>query len=180
MIKGCLGRFARDRDGVAAIEFAMLALPFLLLVFAILETCVSFAAQQVMSNAMDDAARELRTGRSDVATQAQLKQAICTNMAPIVSGGCTGLEVDVRSYTTYAAAAADTYTVNGEKISISSKGSTYDLKFDPGGSETINTMRVFYKWPVITDFMRSYMASVGGDKTLLFSTVTWRNEPYEN
>ena len=55
-------RFCRDRDGSTVIEFGMLALPFLLLLFAILETCISFAAQQLMANATDDVARQIRTG----------------------------------------------------------------------------------------------------------------------
>ena len=44
-------RFAGNRKGVVAIEFAALAIPFSLLVFAILESCISFAAQQVLSAA---------------------------------------------------------------------------------------------------------------------------------
>ena len=55
--------FLRDRSGSTAIEFTALAIPFALLVFAILESCISFASQEVMANATDDVARELRTGQ---------------------------------------------------------------------------------------------------------------------
>ena len=56
-------RFLRDRSGSTAIEFALLAIPFSVLVFAILESCISFAGQQVMANVTDDIARQLRTGQ---------------------------------------------------------------------------------------------------------------------
>ena len=56
-------RFLRDRRGSTAMEFAMLAVPFALLVFAILESCISFAGQEVMANITDDVARQLRTGQ---------------------------------------------------------------------------------------------------------------------
>ncbi|MBN9269505.1 MAG: pilus assembly protein, partial [Mesorhizobium sp.] len=58
-----LARFARDRRGSTAMEFALLAIPFALLVFAILESCISFAGQEVMANITDDVARQLRTGQ---------------------------------------------------------------------------------------------------------------------
>ncbi len=60
---GFPGRFLRDRSGSTAIEFAALALPFSMLVFAILESCIAFAGQEVMANATDDVARQLRTGQ---------------------------------------------------------------------------------------------------------------------
>ena len=59
----CFRRFSHDREGSTAIEFTMLAIPFSMLVFAILESCISFAAQEVMANATDDVARQLRTGQ---------------------------------------------------------------------------------------------------------------------
>ena len=61
--KGLLARLARDRKGSVAIEFAMLIIPFSMLVFAILESSLSFAAQQVLANGTDDLARQLRTGQ---------------------------------------------------------------------------------------------------------------------
>ncbi len=60
--KGVLARLARDKRGTTAIEFAALVLPFCMLVFAIIESCVSFAAQEVLANATDDLARQFRTG----------------------------------------------------------------------------------------------------------------------
>ena len=55
-------RFRRDRKGSVAIEFAVLALPFSLLVFAILESGISYAGGQVLANATDDVARQIRVG----------------------------------------------------------------------------------------------------------------------
>ena len=176
-------RFARDRNGVAAIEFAMLAIPFMLLVFAILESCISFAAQQVLSNAMDDVARDIRTGQIVAINKVQVEKAICDRIKVMVKT-CpnANLEVDLRTYTSFKLAAADTYAISNNEVYIKRNGGLLPrpLKVEPGGSLTINTMRVFYKWPVITDIMRSYMANVGGNKTLLFSTVTWQNEPFDD
>jgi Flp pilus assembly protein TadG len=168
-------RFAGNRKGVVAIEFAALAIPFSLLVFAILESCISFAAQQVLSNTTEDIARKLRTGQilpSDV-TETALKGWICNDLDIIVSSGCPGLEVDLQEYSTFADAAAVRI-----KYTSDNDIDTSGFAVSPGGSGTKNQLRVFYRWPVITDFMRKYMSNLKDGKTLLFATVTWQNEPY--
>ena len=95
-------RFVRDRRGATALEFALLALPFALLVFAILESCISFAGQEVMANITDDVARQLRTGQlrpADVAGT-KLTTLICDRLQIIVSTDCPQqLLVDLREYT---------------------------------------------------------------------------------
>ena len=50
----------------------------------------------------------------------------------------------------------------------------------PGKALTKNMLRVFYKWPVITDFMRKSMSNLKGSKTLHFASVTWQNEPFDD
>jgi hypothetical protein len=50
----------------------------------------------------------------------------------------------------------------------------------PGPSMTKNMLRVFYKWPVMTDFMRKSMSNLKDGKTLHFATVTWQNEPFDD
>ena len=47
-----------------------------------------------------------------------------------------------------------------------------------GGAESKNVLRVYYRWPVMTDMMRLSMSTINGGKVLHFATVTWQNEPY--
>lgn len=57
-------KFARDERGVTVIEFAILALPFFTIIFAILETAMVFFAGQVLDSAVEDASRMIKTGRA--------------------------------------------------------------------------------------------------------------------
>ncbi|MFB2602527.1 TadE/TadG family type IV pilus assembly protein, partial [Rhizobium phaseoli] len=73
---------ARSRDGAAAIEFALLAIPYFVVIFAILETFIAFAAEELVSNAVDTMSRRMRTGqitynlgRTTDMTQTQFRQA---------------------------------------------------------------------------------------------------------
>ncbi|MEI5680041.1 pilus assembly protein [Mesorhizobium sp. CGMCC 1.15528] len=186
--RGVFARFGRDRSGATAIEFAMLVIPFSLLIFAILESCISFAAQQVISNATDDVARQLRTGQirpgsgADKLDEDKLKTLICDRIKIMVSKGCAGnLLVDLRKYDTFAdAAAAGFKIVNGEIVLTKDGVAGPVPSVEPGASKTKNMLRVFYKWPVITDFLRASMSNLSDGKTLQFATVTWQNEPFND
>jgi Flp pilus assembly protein TadG len=180
--RSILSRFVRDRSGATAIEFSVLAIPFSLLIFAILESCISFAGQQVMSNATDDIARQLRTGQLKASdptfTHEFLKDKICKRLEVMVADGCLGLHVDLRSFNTFEEAAAlrIIYEGSGKDKALA----TSNFTFDPGPSLSKNVLRVFYEWPVITDFMRASMSNLQGGKTLHFATVTWQNEPFDD
>ena len=171
---GVIKRFRSDKRGSVAIEFAMLAMPFAMLVFAVLETCISFAAQQVMANATDDIARNLRTGKlkPNAVTSASMFTLVCDNISILVTAGCPELVIDLKQYPTYAAVP--------KTIPLLANGDLNQAGFTttPGGPNTINSMRVFYRWPIMTDFMRAYLSSIPNGKTLLYTTMTWKNEGY--
>ncbi|MBZ9982323.1 MULTISPECIES: TadE/TadG family type IV pilus assembly protein [unclassified Mesorhizobium] len=173
-------RFAGDRRGSTALEFALLALPFAVLVFAILESCISFAGQEVMANITDDIARKLRTGQlrpADVAGD-KLKTMICDKLEIIVSQDCAKqLDVDLREYPTFADAATASFKIDNGNIILMQGANSQPFATTPGLAESKNMLRVFYKWPVMTDLLAQ---SMGGNKTLHFASVTWQNEPFDN
>ncbi|WP_095082377.1 TadE/TadG family type IV pilus assembly protein [Mesorhizobium sophorae] len=173
-------RFLRDRRGSTAIEFGILAIPFALLVFAILESCIAFAGQEVLSNITDDVARRLRTGQlraADVAGD-NLKNMICDKLEVIVSQDCPNqLDVDLRQYTTFAAAAAAGFKIQAGQVVLTNGGANQSFAVTAGAAESKNMLRVFYKWPIMTDLLAQ---SMGGNKTLHFASVTWQNEPFDN
>ncbi|TIW23251.1 MAG: pilus assembly protein [Mesorhizobium sp.] len=174
--------FFSDRRGSTAMEFAMLAIPFALLVFAILESCISFAGQEVMANVTDDVARQLRTGqlqRSNV-TEASIKQLICSRLEIMVAKDCPGLLVDLREYPSFADAATAGFKIVDGDIVLTQGASTTTPAVSPGLAESINMLRVFYKWPVMTDFLAQSMANLKDKKTLHFASVTWQNEPFDD
>jgi Flp pilus assembly protein TadG len=175
--RGFLSRFLRNRSGSTAVEFTLLSIPFAMLVFAILESCISFAGQQVLANATDDIARQIRTGQLKPAdlSKESLEAMICDRLDIIVTSGCPGLDVDLREFATFADAAAVRIKLTPER-----ELDTSDFAVDPGLSMSKNMLRVFYQWPVITDFMARLVSNLKGGKTLHFATVTWQNEPFDD
>ena len=174
---GILSVFIRNREGATAMEFALLAIPFAILVFALLECCISFAGQQVLANVTDDVARKIRTGQLRPAdlNEQKLKDLICEDLSVIVADNCPGLEVDLKQYGSFAQAAAVRIEVTADNDL-----DTSEFAVTPGPSMSKNMLRVFYKWPVMTDFISKQVSNLKDNKTLHFATVTWQNEPFDD
>lgn len=171
---GLIRALRRNRSGATAIEFSLLALPFALLSFAILETTVSFAAQQVLSNAVDTISRDIRTGQLTLAntTKEEFRDKICSEISVIVGSACSGLVWDLQAYDTFADVPKTIPRTPDNDIDETGFG------YDPGSEKSIVQLRLFYKWPVLTDIMQSTMANLPDGETLLYASVTWQNEPF--
>ena len=112
-------RFARSRDGAAAIEFALLAIPYFLIVFAIIETFVAFTGEQLVSNAVDTLSRQIRTGQITAAntTKADFRGKFCDEVSILIT--CSGedsskLILDIRSFSKFAEIPDDIPRKNGD------------------------------------------------------------------
>jgi len=88
-------RYKRDKEGATAIEFALLAIPFFMLLFAILELAIIFFISSTLSHAVSEAGRQIRTGNFQNCGQAAFKASVCDNMAGV--GNCNRLRLDVVS-----------------------------------------------------------------------------------
>ncbi|WP_429810567.1 TadE/TadG family type IV pilus assembly protein [Ensifer sp. B1-9] len=188
--KGILRRFVRNRKGATSIEFAILALPFFLVIFASLETFAAFYGDQLLANATETMARKVRTGQitfergkvTDM-TQAQFRQAFCDEIAILMKCSATEATQPSQFYLDVRAVSDLTkFPVNIPRKAGSTDIDTADFKFAPGGPGTFNVVRAYYRWSVITDLVRPFVtnlrpagASMPKDY-LMVATATFRNE----
>jgi Flp pilus assembly protein TadG len=190
--RGVLRRLFKERSGASTVEFALLAVPFLIVVFATLETFTAFTAEQLLANATETMARKVRTGEITFGVNAatdmselQFRKAFCDEISIIMT--CSDDEaqipsklfIDVRSFDDFSKI----------PVAIPRKGTGDDLdtsgfKFAPGGAKTINMVRAYYRWEVITDLVRPYVTNLrtAGSSMpndyLMVATAAFRNENY--
>ena len=168
-----LRRFARRNDGAAAVEFAMVAAPFLALVFAILETAIVFFAGQVLETAAADSARLVMTGQAQKGglSQAQFKDEVCKRVFGLFD--CTGgIKVDVRTYSSFNAAdLAKPIDGNGNV--------SFTPSYQPGSPGDIVVVWLLYEWPVYVSLLGLNLSDMSGNKRLIMATAAFRNEPYQ-
>jgi Flp pilus assembly protein TadG len=166
-------RLLRQQDGATTVEFALVVLPFLAVLFAIIQTAVVFYAGQVLETAAASSARLVMTGQAQKAgyNQSTYRTAVCNQLSGLIS--CNGsLAVDVRTYTQFS-------KINTALPVDSSGNLNNDFTYQPGGPGDIVVVRLMYKWPMYVSLLGLGLSNMSGNNRLLVSTVAFRNEPYQ-
>lgn len=179
-------RFRKSSDGTAAIEFALLAFPFFLLIFATIEAFIAFAGEQLLENAVDTMARQVRTGQIKNLNEEQFRTKFCAEISLMIQ--CAAKEnpddqklyLDVREFASFAAIPNYIPKVSGDQFSDLDP-SGFDYK--PGGPKSINIVRAYYRWEVMTDLVRPFITNIRKDGEmprdyLMVATAAFRNENY--
>lgn len=166
-----VSRFGKDVRGVAAIEFAMLAFPFFLIVFAILETTSVFIGEMNLNQAVARASRFVRTGEIVGASLDEngLRQKICDEIGYMLE--CKSIVIDLRSYSKFTDVPTLAPIAGGEL----NRGSFGFDKVNPG---QIMALRAFYEWPLYTDIFRMFLSDLNGGRHLLMSVAVFKTEPF--
>ena len=164
-----LRRLARARDGATAVEFALIATPFFLLLMGILELGLVFLVSTTLEHATQEAGRQIRTGEFQEAGGASaddFETLVCDDLAWIGDSCKAQLDVDVRAYSTIAE------MLNPEP---------YDPEeacFEAGGPGQIVLARTSIRWKVFTPLLRPSLATSGDGTRLIQTTTAFKNEPY--
>lgn len=168
-----LRQFWRREDGSAAVEFGLVAAPFMALLFAIMETALVFFAGQTLETAAADSARLILTGQAQTQglNQASFKDAVCAKIYGLFD--CkSGIYVDVKKYTTFA-------SVDLTKPVDANGNLKSDFTYDPGGPCEIVVLRLMYEFPVYVSLLGFNLSDMSNGKRLLVATSVFRNEPYQ-
>ncbi|AWN38833.1 TadE/TadG family type IV pilus assembly protein [Methylobacterium radiodurans] len=169
--------FVRSRSGAGAVEFALLAVPFLLLLCVVVEAAMMTLSQQTLDSAVDRAARALRTGAFQDAADgndpaSRLRRVMCGGAAVLFR--CADLKLDVTRGSSFAAMSiADPYD-SQRKDWAPGFGSTFQC---PLGRDVVAVRAAV---PVLRlfnalDFTRHPM---GSNAQLLVATAIFSTEPY--
>ncbi len=171
---GAVRRLVRQQDGSAAVEFGLVAAPFLALVFAIMETAVVFFAGQALETAVADSSRLIMTGQAQTQgfSAAGFKNAVCAKIYGMFD--CqNGVYVDVKTFTSFS-----NVTMNNP---VDGQGNFQNnFSYQPGGPGDIVVVRLFYQYPVYVSLLGFNLTNMNGGKRLLAATAAFRNEPYAN
>ncbi len=164
-------RFRRDHSGATAVEFGLIALPFIATMFAILETAMVLFADHTLETATGDAARLIRTGQAQKQglSADAFRQQICSTGYSLFD--CDGLKVDVRRYPTFGSIDLST-PLDGD-------GNLGDqFQYLPGNGGDIVVVRAFYEWPVFVRLMGHNLTNMPNGRRLLVASAAFRNEPF--
>lgn len=170
--------FLRNRQGVTAIEFGLLAAPFFLLLLGTLEISLVFLTETNLTHALETNVRIIRTGAAQTSapalTAAEFRQRVCDSMREVLpSVECGRLHIDVRAFGSFGASAA----AGGPPITDGDLDPT-QLIYNPGGGDETILARAYYEYEVITPLLFVFLADLDNNVRLLQSTDLFRSEPF--
>ena len=171
-------RFAeilRARDGVAAIEFAMIVMPLMMLIVGIVEVGLFFAAGSVLEGASNEAARGIRIGQTQLAgdPEATFAESFCDHASKMID--CDRVQYEVINIAEGTFAASDGY-----EPAYDADGNLIPQPFSAGNANDIIMIRAIYRHEFFTPWMGELMTGdINRNWMDHMSTVVLKSEPYE-
>ncbi|WP_082532000.1 MULTISPECIES: TadE/TadG family type IV pilus assembly protein [unclassified Phenylobacterium] len=186
-LRAWIRRFVRSRRGATAVEFALISIPLMMLMFGVLELAMILLVSATLDTATDFAARNIRTGVFQAGSsgapvsQQGFRQLVCVNMSWL-EPMCTldapapgepdpsPLFVESRTFANFAAASAlperDPNTFDPQVTN-----------WCAGNPEDIVVVTTYFKWPIVTPLLRPVFQNFSGGR-MISSTRLFRNEPF--
>jgi len=169
---GC-GAFMADNRGATAVEFALVALPFMALIVALIQTFVVFFAQGLLESVAQQSSRLILTGQvqSQQMKKDDFKNAVCAQAVILFS--CDGVMVDVQVVSAWSAASTSAPT-----LTFGNDGKVTNIwQFNPGDAGDIIVVRVMYQWPVLMGPLGFNLSNLPNGNRLIMASAAFQNEP---
>jgi Flp pilus assembly protein TadG len=178
-----LRRWRREESGATAIEFGIIAMPFVLLLFGLVSVCLYYFADFSMENATWQAARAVRTGQLQQSTgayssattnadrQKALKKAFC-DKAFLFPDCNSKAVVIVQSNTGFSSIVQPSCATNGVVLDQSV------ASFNAGGASSVVLVTICYPWDFGGKLPLFTMSNLQGGALLMQASAAFRTEPY--
>lgn len=175
-----LKRFRRSQEGATAVEFALIAVPFLMLLAAIIETAMMFWTSQVLEESVSQTSRRLLTGealarynKTGPENTAAFKNDVCASSPGLVD--CSKLVIDVRTYSSFAGAKTG---VDGSNPITAGGLNTTGFGYNSPQPQQIIVVRAVLEYPLFFTSWTSSLANIGQGRRGIVASTTFRAEPF--
>ena len=176
-------RWRREESGATAVEFGIIAMPFVMLLFGLVSVCLYFFANFSMENATWQAARAVRTGQlqqssgsyagltTNADRQKALKKAFC-DKAFLFSDCTTKAVVIVQSNNGFGSIVQPNCATNGAVIDQSTAA------FNAGGASSVVLVTICYPWDFGGKLPMLTATNLQNGALLMQASAAFRTEPY--
>jgi Flp pilus assembly protein TadG len=169
-------RFLRDRRAGAAVDFALVVFPFLMVLMVMINSALILLAGQVLQTAATTAGRLVLTGQAQNAnySAAQFKTNVCASLT-VMFNCASNLYIDVESTSTSSFSGINLANPTNSNGTLNTAGFGYSL----GNPGDLVIVRLIYQWPITgSGLVGALMNPISPTNYTLVATVAFRNEPY--
>lgn len=165
------GKFIKNRKGSAAIEFALLAIPFIVVMFSIVEVAMMFFVNSALDSALHKTIRNIRTGTATAQAwdMSRFKMELCKNLAYSFSCSNSVLVRAIKVSTVGNISYATPVTA-GQLTVVET--------FTLGASGDYVLVQVFLPWNPIVSFYKLSSSKLTDGTYVLGASAIFKNEPY--
>lgn len=174
-----LRRLFRNQDGTAAIEFAMVGVPFLMFIFGLIGVAFYFFITNSVEKGMDQASRLVRTGQAQASnmTVKQFKDKICQGAGYWIK--CDKLQVFSTRYPDWASVTpAACVKADGTPTANATPDSDYIAQHVGSASEIV-IVTGCYKWEMTKHIPYLKLGNMNDKSMMLQSATAFRSEPFQ-
>src|SRR5215469_16222461 len=136
--------FAGSESGATAVEFALVAAPFMAVLMALFQTALVFFASRVLDETTEQASRYIMTGQAQSSgmSQSGFKTWVCGQTFALFN--CNNFMINVQAYSSFSAASTTTPT-----LTYDANGNVNNsFGYNTGNAGDIVVVQVMYQWPV--------------------------------
>lgn len=180
-VPGLFRRWRKDTSGSTAVEFAIVATPFLMFVFGLIGISYYFFVISSVEKGMDQSSRLIRTGMAVTTkmTVDQFKKNICDGAGDWIK--CDKLQIFVKNYSSWTALANDEpqecLDKNQVVIQNTTPGSQL-IAIESGNASDVVVVTACYLWKFTATFPYLKIGNMKDGSMMVQSATAFRSEPY--
>lgn len=181
-----LKRFQKNKDGVTAVEFALVLTPFLLFAIGTIAIGLQFFTINSLDHAVEKASRKIRTGQAQRTnmTLGDFKSLVCESGGSYIDQDCGNIYVHVQNANSWAGVTPTSCAQNGQMTQQSN--TTGAISESAGGGDQVVLVTVCYDWrmPIYLPYLNYILMRPADDiplasgGSLIQSVATFRSESF--
>ncbi len=166
-------KWLRGEEAATAVEFALVAFPFIYLLIGIVELSIMFAGMSTLDAATNDAARLIRTGQVQQTNgdpQQMFEDLLCERASVFLP--CSAIQYEVITMSGFSDFASF-------PASYDEDGNLQSSGFNPGAVDDVVLIRAAYRYPLMTPLLGAAFSDGPNNTKLMVTTVVLETEPYD-
>jgi hypothetical protein len=170
----------RNNRGSAAVEFALVAIPFFMLLFGIIIIGLYFFTSHALEAGVEGAARKIRTGeaqKGDVTVDA-FKRLVCTEAGSYID--CNKLRVVLQSAAQWGDITPQPCIDGQGQIASSTGAAGEKISKYTGAASQVVLVTLCYQWDLAKsfEFLNLGANADGSGAAIIPAAVAFRTEPF--
>ena len=171
-----IARWRANRSGATALEFGIVAMPFLMFLYGIMAVGLYFFTTFALENGLEQASRLIRTGQAQKAgmTDVQFKNEVCSFIPGFIN--CQNkLLLNVRSFPQ-----ADLTPIVSRNECLNNGSLTNVTTYSPGVANQVVLITLCFEWEFANKLPFIRLGDMNGGSRLIQAATAFRTEPYPN